>query len=86
MAMVRLSEDNARKAPLKLFRASVSLTMSRRQWESLLGSLNFAAEATPLGRLRLRRLVRVINRAIPVQPRNVQLPLPEGSLPLLEDW
>lgn len=84
--MVRLSEENAQKVRRKLFRASFSLPISRRQWESLLGTLNFVAEVTPLGRLRLRRLVRVVNRAIHVKPRDMHLPIPEGSLPLLEDW
>lgn len=31
--------------------------MSQRQWESLLGSLNYAAEIIKLGQLRLQRLI-----------------------------
>ena len=44
--------------------------MSRRQWERLLGTLNFAAEVVPLGRLRHRRLVREVNAAIGVHSRD----------------
>lgn len=83
-AMVRLSETNAGKIRRRLFVASVSLTMSRPQWESLLGSFNFAAEVLHLGRLRLRRLVRAINRRISVRPRDTSLP--QEALPLIQDW
>ncbi|MPC59088.1 hypothetical protein E2C01_053103 [Portunus trituberculatus] len=68
-ARLRLSPENASKIHRRLFRASVSRTMTRRQWEAILGSLNFAAEVCPLGRIRHRRLVREINSAIPIYPR-----------------
>lgn len=46
-ASVRISEQNANKILYRLFRASLSHSLTRRQWESLLGSVNFAAEVTP---------------------------------------
>lgn len=45
---VLLSEDNKNKISRKLFCASVSLTMFRRQWDSLSGSLNYVMVVHPL--------------------------------------
>lgn len=39
---------NGMKTRRKLFGAMVFHKMSHRQWESLLGSLNYAAEVVPL--------------------------------------
>lgn len=70
-ARVRLSKDNAKKLRRKLYRASVSLTLSRRGCKSLLGSLNFAADVTLLCRLCHRRLVRMVNIAIPIRSNDL---------------
>lgn len=68
---VRISEQNATKIHHRLLRASLSHTLTRRQWDSLLGSFNFAAEVTPRGRLKFRRLFKVVNAAVPVKPRDL---------------
>lgn len=86
LARVRLSQENASKTRRRIFRAFVSKSMTRRQWEGLLGALNFAAEVVPLGRLRHRRLVREVNAAIPVLPRDLLRPVPRFLSNLLLPW
>ena len=54
-----LSLENRRRCKKKLFRLIHASSISLRQWESLLGSLNYAAQVVPLGRLRTRRLIRM---------------------------
>ena len=85
-ATVGISRENVTKIRRRVLRAYVSLTMTRRQWESLIGSLSFAAEVTPLGRLRLRRLIRVVNTAVPISRRDEALPVPRPAYPLLRFW
>ncbi|MPC62796.1 hypothetical protein E2C01_056887 [Portunus trituberculatus] len=85
-AWVRLSPENASKIHRQLFRASMSRTMTRRQWEAILGSLNFAAEVCPLGRIRHRRLVREVNSAIPIYPRDSLQQVPGHLTKLLQPW
>ncbi|MPC63763.1 hypothetical protein E2C01_057866 [Portunus trituberculatus] len=62
---------------LRLVRqAYFSSTYSRRQWESLLGVLNFAAPTLLLGRLKHRRLTKEVNLAIPRLHRDLQRSIP----------
>ena len=56
---VSLSPDNQARCRRKVFRAAHSVSLSGRQWESLVGSLNHAAGVVPLGRLHLRELLLV---------------------------
>ena len=83
---VQISALNLLKIRRRLFQALHSLTFTRRQWESLLGSLNFYAEVLPLGRLHFRRLVQTVNATIPMYPRDVPLPVPQTIPELLGDW
>ncbi|XP_063602946.1 uncharacterized protein LOC134778940 [Penaeus indicus] len=53
---VALSSINRKKCWRKLLRNLCSVNISRREWESLLGSLNHAAEIIPFGRIHLRHL------------------------------
>ncbi|KAG0700253.1 hypothetical protein GWK47_025631 [Chionoecetes opilio] len=85
-ATVRVSEVNAAKLHHRLCRASVSLIMSWSQWEFHLGSLTFAAEVTPRGWLRLRRIVKAVNAGVSVKPRDMPRPMPPQALLLLGTW
>ena len=85
-ASLTLAPDNALRTLRTLRRAYFSNTFSRRQWESVLGCLNFAAPALPLGRLRHRRLTREVNRLIPVASRDVPRPVPTILHELLRKW
>ncbi|KAK3893097.1 hypothetical protein Pcinc_003090 [Petrolisthes cinctipes] len=71
-ATLSLAPDNARRTLRHVRQAHFSRTFSRRQWESLLGSLNFAAPAMPLGRLKHRRLTREVN--LHLSPAHRDLP------------
>lgn len=53
---VSLSEEKWR-CWKRVFQSIPVISMSQRQWESLLGSLNYAAEMIKLGQLRLQRLI-----------------------------
>ncbi|MPC72877.1 hypothetical protein E2C01_067190 [Portunus trituberculatus] len=85
-AMVRLSPENADKIRRRVFRASASRLMTRRQWESLLGVLNFADEVCPLGRIRHRRLALEVNLVIPVRPQDLLHPVPRHLAAALRPW
>ena len=85
-ASLSLAPDNALKTRRQVCRAYFSATFSRRQWESLLGTLNFAAPALPLGRLKHRRLTREVNLAVPILPRDRQRDIPSNLHKLLRPW
>ncbi|KAK4322184.1 hypothetical protein Pmani_006983 [Petrolisthes manimaculis] len=73
-----LAPENARNTLRILRKCSFSSTLSRRQCESLFGSLNFAAPALPVRRLRHRRLSMEVNSHFPQRPRDLQS-LPHGQ-------
>ncbi|KAK4322186.1 hypothetical protein Pmani_006985 [Petrolisthes manimaculis] len=81
-----LAPENARNTLKILRRCAFSSTLSRRQCENLLGSLNFAAPALPLGRLKHRRLSREVNSHFPQHPRDHQTPVPASLSRLLKPW
>ncbi|KAG0723357.1 hypothetical protein GWK47_042869 [Chionoecetes opilio] len=54
--------------------------------DGALGSLIFAAEVTPRGRLRLCSLVRMVNAAVPVKPRSMLRPVPPPAFSLMGTW
>ena len=59
---------------------------SRRQLESLLGLLNFAAPLVPLGRLRLRPLISWMTSHTSPSSRDLPVPLDPYFHSLLEVW
>ncbi|MEL7520178.1 MAG: reverse transcriptase domain-containing protein, partial [Cyanobacteria bacterium J06553_1] len=71
-----LSEDNRARCRRKLFRNAHAISISLRQWESLLGSLNHAAQVVPLGRLRARRLILSGLRRFQSTDRDSLVPFP----------
>ena len=83
---VSLSEVNRLKCRSKLFRAIHSRSFTRRQWGSLMGSLNHAASVVPLGRLRLRRLVMMGNRIFTDSDWDLLIPFPLRLRLLLQWW
>ena len=85
-ATLSLSPDNRLRSLSHLRRALFSRTLSRRQWESLLGVLNFAAPTFPLGRLMHRRLSLEVNTAVPARLRDLQRPVPRPLHRLLGLW
>ena len=60
--------------------------MSRRDLESLAGTLNFAAQFLPLGVLRLRPLVAWLNSRTSPVSRDVPVPLDRGFRVALKVW
>ena len=70
-ATLRLSHDNRTRVQAKLRRAVVARTFTHKLWASLLGSLNYAAQVVPLGRLWCRRVwweeTYLFPRSIPQQ-------------------
>ncbi|KAK8394259.1 hypothetical protein O3P69_006450 [Scylla paramamosain] len=85
-ASLSLAPDNVSRTLRQVRRAYFSSTFSRRQWESLLGVLNFAAPTLPLGRLKHRRLMREVNLAIPCLRQDLRRPIPHLLLRLLRPW
>ena len=81
-----LSKENQERTWNKLFKATHSLTMSLRQWESLLGSLNHASQVIPLGRLRTRRLIHLGLRHFANVDRDAPVPLSKRLTKLLYWW
>ena len=85
-ASLQLSPTNKHKLLRKLRRTVLSTTSSHKLWASLMGSLNFAAQVVPLGRLWCRRLWWEGNRVFP-RSRPLQLcPLPRHLRHLLLQW
>ncbi|KAK8392539.1 hypothetical protein O3P69_014732 [Scylla paramamosain] len=85
-ATLSLATDNALKTRKQVGRAYFSTTFSRRQWESLLGTLNFAVPSLLLYRLKHRRLTREVNLSVPIFPRDLQRDIPtQNSSTLAEE-
>lgn len=85
-ATVALSQDNQLRCAKKIFRALHSRTLSRRQWESLMGSLNHAASTVPLGRLRARRLLMEGTQFLTLTNRDTPISFPKSIKPFLRWW
>ncbi|KAK3895260.1 hypothetical protein Pcinc_001010 [Petrolisthes cinctipes] len=85
-ATLSLAPDNARRTLRHVRQAHFSRTFSRRQWESLLGSLNFAAPAMPLGRLKHRRLTREVNLHLSPAHRDLPRQVSPSLHLLLRPW
>ena len=85
-ATLRLSPTNRDKVLLKLRRTILSTNSSHKLWASLLGSLNFAAQVVPLGRLWCRRLWWEGNRLFPRSSPHQLRPLPPHIRHLLHRW
>ena len=58
---LELSQDNIRECR-KVFLALLCQKVHRKQWESLIGSMNWAKAVVPLGPLRLNYLIYKGNR------------------------
>lgn len=71
--MVLLSADNYFPICWERFRVLMTLSMSHKQWESLLGSLNNVAEVVPQERLCNRHLCMVV---FPSKPRDLHSHVP----------
>ena len=85
-ATVALSRDNQLRCKRQVFRALHSTTFTRRQWESLMGSLNHAGLIIPLGRLRARRLLLEGAKIFMDLPRDSPVPFPRRLRNLLRWW
>ncbi|KAK3883152.1 hypothetical protein Pcinc_012511 [Petrolisthes cinctipes] len=85
-ATLSLAPDNARRTLRHVRQAHFSRTFSRRQWESLFGSLNFAAPAMPLGRLKHRRLTREVNLHLSPAHRDLPRQVSPSLHRLLRPW
>ena len=83
---VALSRDNQHRCARALFRSLHSKSLSRRQWERLMGSLNHAASIVPLGRLRTRRLLLEGAKFLSLTDRDTPVPFPKAVKPLLRWW
>ena len=81
-----LSRDNQLRCKKQVFRALHSSTLTRRQWESLMGSLNHASLIIPLGRLRARRLIFEGSGTFRDLPRDSPVPFPRRLKNLLQWW
>ena len=66
--------------------AILQRTRSRRQLECLVGLLNFASYYVPLGRLRLRPIVRWMNSNSSAESRDTMIPLDSVVKNLLLKW
>lgn len=95
-ASFRLSPDNKRRIQQKLCRALATTSYTHRLWESLMGSLFYAAllmeslfyaaEVLPLGRLWHRGLMLKGRRVFPITNRDLVLPMPPVITKLLHPW
>ena len=85
-ASLALSEDNRRRCRRQVFRACHSTSFTRRQWESLMGSLNHASLVIPLGRLRARRLLLEGSGTFRDMPRDSPVPFPRRLRNLIQWW
>ena len=85
-ASLRLTTTNREKLVGKLRRAVVAYNFNHKLWVSLMGSLNFAAQVVPLGRLWCRRLWWEGNHLFPrSRPHQLQ-PVPHHLHRMLEQW
>ena len=80
-----LSKDNQNRCRKQVHKALQASTFSRRNWETLMGSLNHACVVVPLGRLRTRRLLHEGAKTFRGQDRDAQIPFP-GQLQNLIKW
>lgn len=81
-----LAPDNILRTIHHIRRVFLSRIFSRHQWDSLLGSLNFAAPVIPLGSLKHRHLTWVENHVVPLRRRNNQHHIPRQLHRLLRHW
>ena len=81
-----LSVENRSRCERKLFRTIHASSISLRLWESLLGSLNYAAQVVPLGRLRVRRLIRCGLQHFSQLDRDTLVPPPRRAVRRLGWW
>lgn len=72
---MRVSKDNIQRAKAKYFKITHAKNITRRNWDSLVGSLNYAANVLPLGRLRHRRFSCLGNKAFLVKNRDKLVPI-----------
>ena len=85
-ASLSLSPENRARVIKKLRRMLLATTCTHRVWTSLMGSLNFAAQVVPLGRLWCRRLWWEGNRTLPRSHPHQLRPLPFHLRTLLHQW
>ena len=85
-ASVRLSDDNRARVVAKLRRAVVASTCTHKVWASLMGSLTFAAQVVPLGKLWCRSLWWEGNRLFPRAHPHLLRPAPFHLQRLLQRW
>ena len=83
---VALSSENRLRCHQKVFRALSTRTMSRRNWESIIGSLNFASEVIPFSRIRVRRLLLEGRSVFSDKERDLQIHFPKRLKHLLRWW
>ena len=83
---LRLSDTNRAKVVNKIRLSLCSRTYTKRQWASLMGTLNHAAQTLPLGRLWFRRLSLEGNRVFQRPPLDRPVPMPHRLKPLLRRW
>ena len=81
-----LSKGNQERCRKQVFRALHSTTFTRRQWESLMGSLNHAGLVVPLGRLRARRLLHEGAKTFKRLSRYTPVTFPRRLRSLLPWW
>ena len=81
-----LSDDNQRRCLKSITRALHAFSLSRRQWESLLGSLAHASSTVPLGRLKMKRLLVEGKAFLSLQDRDSPIPVPPSTKPALQWW
>ena len=85
-ASLGLSPANRARVTKKLRRMLLATTCTHRLWASLMGSLNFAAQVVPLGRLWCRRLWWEGNRAFSRSRPHQLRPLPFHLRTRLHQW
>ena len=81
-----LSEDNCRRTWRKLFKAVNCKRMTRRQWESLVGSLNHAVQVIPFARIKLKRLIMEGHKTFKTMNRDLPIKFPRVLRSLLRWW
>ena len=81
-----LSKDNQERCRKQVSLALQSSSLTRRQWESLMGSLNHASLVVPLGRLRARRLLHEGAKTFGHLPRDTPVAFPGQLRTLLRWW
>ena len=85
LSRVSLSPANVNRIISRLHHALKAKAFTRRKWEVLIGSLDFAAEIIPRGRLLHRRLLWEGNHSL-LRSEGQSRPLPGQSTPLLRLW